>query len=177
MSADPKIDFYLANRALIEQWAALRPAAAQALDEALLAAASALAGDADVPEPQVRADPRSRAVVLPVTAAPAAAVTLEWYPNRLLGGVDPWPWVTVSMSVEEPTAVRAAVRAAAATGKDTHGLVSTGNQWLRFGPVPPLAEPIEMTGYAQHCIERLRAAFVDLAEPVRAAVHQHSPAT
>lgn len=54
MSNDPKLDFYLENRALIEEWAKLQEPAATVLDRALLAAGRRLAEEEGFPEARIK---------------------------------------------------------------------------------------------------------------------------
>ena len=172
MSDDPKADFFLANRALIEEWAALRPSVASALDRALLDAAAGPAQDPDaVPDLQVKED-RARVVWLDCTSEPLPAVWvgLSWEQGKLLSGASPWPELFIRMDPVHPQAVRDAVKDATASARDTYGLNVKGRWWLRYGPVVPRSEPIVIEEYAQFCVQRLRDAWVDLNAVIRTAV-------
>lgn len=173
MSDDTKIDFYLANRVLIEEWAGLRRASASALDTALLAGARSLGSESDLPEPVVREE-QARVVRLYFTAEPLPSVWLQmwWQAGDLLKGANGWPYLALEVSPKNKP-LRDVVRNATAGRGEAVGLTSKGNAgswWLRSGRIAPESEPIEIESYATFCLERLRIAWLDLNDPVVAAV-------
>ena len=185
MNDDPKTEFYLTNRALIEEWAGLRPAAASALDLALLRAAHEPAptgpegldgtepGDAPDPGPALQvSEDRLRHIWVDCTTDPLPHTWfgLSWEHGKLLAGAGGWPALIIGMSGTVPPKVRDAVKNATVVTRDTHGLVHLGQSWLRYGPITPVAEPIVIEEYAQYCVQRLRQARFDLDGTVRAAV-------
>ena len=176
MSDDPKVDFYLENRSLIEEWSKLRAPAARALDQALLAAAQLLGEDEDIPEPQITED-RARTVRLHVTADPLPKVWLElwWEERNLLKGAGGWPTLIIAMNPKYPRPVRDAVKNATGAARDAHGMNSTGKWWLRYGAVTPEHEPVEIDAYAQHCMQRLRDAWSDLHTTIVEVVEKNAP--
>ena len=146
MSDDPKIDFYLANRSLIEEWAGLRAPAASALDLALLAAAKLLAEDAELPDPDIE-EGRGRAIRLHVTTHPLPQAWLElwWEKAKLLTSSGGWPTLTIVMDPKDPRPIRDAVKTATGLARDAHGMTATSSQgWLRYGQVTPTSEPLEI---------------------------------
>jgi len=176
VSDDTKIDFYLANRALIEEWAGLRRAAASALDSALLTGARTLDTDPQIPEPLVK-EQQARVVRLYFTRDPLPSVWIQlwWQSGDLLKGANGWPYLALEVNPKNKP-LRETVRNATAGRGEAVGLTSKGNAgtwWLRSGRVAPDAEPIEIEAFATYCLERLRAAWLDLVDPVVAAVQQN----
>lgn len=171
MSDDKKTDFYLANRALIEEWASLRVPAANALDRALLDAARRLSEEEGL-APEIIED-RGRTVRLHVTEDPLPRAWLElwWEKSKLLKEPGGWPTLTIVMNPKSPRQVRDAVKNATALARDAHGMTATSSQWwLRYGEVPPQQEPLDIEDYGQYCIRRLRESWRDLRAPISAAV-------
>lgn len=173
MSDDQKLDFYLENRALIEEWAQLRDPAATALDRELLAAALRLTEGDDDPDPQIHESP-ARSVRLHVTTDPLPRAWLElwWEKGKLLKGSGSWPQLVIVMDPTDPR-VRDAVKNATRSAHEAHGMTSTGpknSPWIRFGQIPPQSEPIVIEEYAEYCVQRLRDAWLGLHPTIRQAV-------
>jgi hypothetical protein len=172
MSDDPKLDFYLENRALIEEWAKLREPAAIALDRELLAAALRLTEVDDVPNPQIQEGP-AQSVKLHVTADPIPVwLELWWQERKLLTGSGGWPQLIIAMDPKHKD-VRNAVKNATGSAKDAHGMTSMGTGaawWIRFGEIAPPSEPIVIEDYAKYCVQRFRDAWLDLHARIKAAV-------
>jgi hypothetical protein len=174
MSDDPKLDFYLENRALIEEWAKLRDPALAALDRELLEAARLTEGD-DVPKPQFKEGP-ARSVMLHVTPDPLAWLELWWQKGTLLTGSGSWPKLAIVMDPSDPR--RNAVKDATGSAAKAHGMTSTGSRaawWLRSGEIPPQTEPIVIEEYAEYCVQRLRDAWLGLHATIRQAVETTTP--
>lgn len=175
MSDDPKFDFYLENRALIEEWAQLRDPVATALDFELLAAAHRLKEVDDVPDPQFHEGP-ARSVRLHVATDPPPKVWLElwWEKGKLLKGSGSWPQLVIVMDPPAPP-FREAVKNATGSAREAHGMTSTGpknSPWIRYGQIPPQTEPIVIEEYAEHCVQRLRDAWHDLHVTIRETVEK-----
>lgn len=175
MSDDKKMDFYLENRALIEEWAALRKLAVSALDEALLEAARLLADDDRLPEPRIT-DGQARTVKLHATTDPVACwIELWWQERDLLRGSGGWPWLCVVMNPKHPKPLRDAVRAAVTSAPRSHGLGPSGSQWwLRAVKLTPSSEPIEIEAYAESCLDTLSEAWLDLHATISSAIAAHT---
>ena len=177
MSDDPKLDFYLENRALIEEWAQLRDPVATALDRELLAAALRLTEGGGVPDPQIHEGP-ARSVRLHVTTDPMPRAWLElwWEKGKLLKGSGSWPQLVIVMDPIDPGA-RDAVKNATGSAREAHGMTSAGSKtspWIRYGQIPPQSDPIVIEEYADHCVQRLRAAWLGLDATIRVAVETAS---
>jgi hypothetical protein len=175
MSDDPKLDFYLKNRALIEEWAKLREPAAAALDRELLAAALRLTEGDDVADPQIHEGP-ARSVRLHVTTDPLPRAWLElwWEKGKLLKGSGSWPQHIIVMDPPDPR-VRDAVKSATGSAREAHGMTSTGprnSPWIRYGEIRPQTEPIVIEEYAEYCLQRLREAWIDLHVTITEAVEK-----
>lgn len=173
MSDDTKVDFYLANRALIEEWAALRGSAANALEVALLAAANRIGDDDGLPAPEIK---EGGTVLLRATTDPLPSVRFElwWQRHSLLKGTSGWPYLAISMSSKHPKSLRASVRDAVIGAKQVYGLTSTSGQtWLRSGQVVPDSEPIDIEAYAEFCVQRLRELWAEFHEVVTKVVETH----
>jgi hypothetical protein len=173
MSDDPKLDFYLTNRALIEEWAKLRDPAAAALDRELLDAAVRLAEGDNIPDPRIQEDP-VRSVKLDVTTDPLPGPWLElsWDQRKLLKGSGGWPQLVIVMDPRPPH-LRAAVKNATGSARNAYGMTSTGlgnAWWIRFGEILPQSEPIVIEAYAEHCVQRLRDAWLGLHVTISEAV-------
>jgi hypothetical protein len=174
MSDDPKLDFYLENRALIQEWAKLREPAATVLDRELLAAAGRLTEGDDIPDPQIQED-RAHSVKLHVTPDPLPVwLELWWEKGKLLTGSGGWPQLIIVMDPKHRH-VRDAVKNATRSAHDAHGMTSTGlgtAWWIRYGEIRPQSEPIVIEEYAEHCVQRLREAWIDLHVTIREAVEK-----
>lgn len=173
MSDDTKIDFYLANRLLIEEWAALRRTAASALDAALLAGGRALDSESRVPEPLIK-EKTGRVIRLHFT--PSVWLQMWWQKGDLLKGATGWPYLALEINPKNKT-LRDAVRNVTAGRGEAVGLTSKGNAshwWLRSGSIAPESEPLEIQAYAAFCLERLCVAWLELNEPIVAAVQASS---
>ena len=173
MSDDTKVDFYLANRLLIEEWAELRRAAASTLDRALLAGAHSLPSEPEMPEPHVK-EQQARVIRLYLTRDPLPSTWIQmwWQAGDLLKGADGWPYLALEVDPKDKP-LRDAVRNATAGRGEAVGLTSKGNAgtwWLRSGRIAPESEPIQIEPYAAFCLERLRTAWRELSDPVVAAV-------
>ena len=171
MSDDPKLDFYLENRALIEEWAQLRDPVAIALDRELRAAA--VRPSEGVPDPKIHESP-ARSVRLHVATDPMPKVWLElwWEKGKLLKGSGSWPQLVIVMDPPDPP-FREAVKNATGSAREAHDMTSTGpknSPWIRYGQIPPQSDPIVIEEYADHCVQRLRAAWLGLDPTIRVAV-------
>lgn len=168
MSDDTKTDFYLRNRALIEEWAALRTPAATALDEALLSRCRGLVNAGDWNRVEVKEDAwRTAKVFITDDPLPAVRINLTWERATLLR---PHGWPYLGLEVNPTwTATRDALRVVAMSQLATLGLTSKGkkNEWnMQSGRLDPVDEPIEIDAYADYCIERVRDAWAGLHELV-----------
>jgi hypothetical protein len=171
MSDDEKVSFYLKYRAEIEEWKQLRGPASAALDAAIEGALRSLRDDPDVPEPTFK-EGRYRYSHLGVTEDPRLWIELNWDTGLLLADGGNWPTLIVGGRLEKGP-IREAVLAATQLAVFDYGMRKTsgsGAVWLRYGQVVPDSEPIELLDYAQHCVDRLRSAWLDLHGPMRAAV-------
>lgn len=102
------------------------------------------------------------------------AVTWEW--RKLLQGSGGWPQLVIVMNPEHPRPVRDAVKNATGSARDAHGMIHTMyGSWLRYGEIPPQAEPMAIEEYAEFCVQRLRKAWLDLHAAISEAVKQAAP--
>lgn len=172
MSHDPKTSFYLAHREQIEQWAALRDPAAAALDRALLAGVHRLATQEGVPALSL-SEGRHTYARVPVPLAPDGDVAIElgWFRQDLLKLTNGWPTLRVSVNPAQSPAMREAVKEATITGYSKHGLTeTTTGWWLRCGELFPVVALDDFRVYADDCVQRWHAAYVDLAPRIRQAL-------
>lgn len=156
MSDDPKVDFYLKNRSLIQEWANLRAPAARALDLALHAEVERLNTDEDVPNPDV-SEGRHRIIKLRVTSAPLPCTWRElgWEQGKLLTGAGGWPRLMIVMSPQHPRSLRDVVKNATGFAREAHSMPESNSQWwVRYGFIAPLA------GDATHVVPMCQGALV-----------------
>lgn len=172
MTDDPKVNFYLAHREQIEEWASLRHLAADMLDQALLAAVHQLANDEAVPTPTL-VEGRDRYAKLPVMTAMASDVAIElgWSRSRLLAASDGWPSLRIAVDPSHSATLKEAVLEATMSGYVTHGLDQKSHGWwLRWGLLKLPSELRDLEEFAVQCVNRWRDAYLDLAPRIRLAV-------
>lgn len=174
VSDDVKLDFYLKNRAQIEEWADLRSHAQDVLDEALLAAVTARPEGDVTPVPQMneKGDP---AVKLRIAGAEdeMAWVELNWSPRSLLKtGGGAWPALIVAGSPDLSfRPVRDKVKQATRPYRADLGLDQGGSGWwIWYGRLRPESEPIDVEEYAAYCAGKLRNAWIVLNPVMLAAI-------
>lgn len=159
MIENSKIDFYLRNRALIEEWSEIGTAAQGLLQTAILSALTRPAEDGTTLK--IENDSLAR---LWVTSdpLPESWIGLTWNPKGLLRGVGGWPTLVLSVDGKYPIDLRNGVKNVTVTAVRRYGLTSAGaSGWLRWGPVVPAAEPIDIDAYSEYCAKRLRDAWAE----------------
>lgn len=129
MDDDPKIDLYLKNRALIEEWAELGTAAQAELQVALLTALTRPLEDQTIPRVENNSVAR---LFITSDPLPETWIGLAWDKRTLLKGAGGWPNLVVFMDGKHPLALRSAVKNATAHALQQYGLTSSGaGGWLR----------------------------------------------
>lgn len=175
MVDDPKVQFYLTHRALIQEWATLADPAAQALEQALLAATHELAADDRLPPPRVEVGGVTF-VKLDITTAPLPGVWFElaWERRHLLRqGPGTWPSLRLVTSPQEAPELRTELRNVSAVGLSRHGLSqSSSSWWLRHGDLVPEVEPIDVDGFARDCLQRTATVYLEMHAPIRQVVER-----
>ncbi|WP_256840371.1 hypothetical protein [Ornithinimicrobium faecis] len=175
MADDPKVQFYLTHRELIQEWAALADPAAQALEQALLAASHEFAASAGGDLPVPRISPGGTTFIrLDITTAPLSGVWFElsWERRRLLGhGAGTWPSLRLVTSPQEPAELRAELKSTSAAPLIRHGLdQGSTSWWVRHGDLKPETEPINIDDFARDCFQRLATAYLEMRGPIRQVV-------
>lgn len=175
MADDPKIQFYLTHRNLIQEWAAIADPAAQALEHALLSAAHELVASAGGNLPAPRINPGGTTFVrLDITTAPYPGVWFElsWERRSLLRhGAGTWPSLRLVTSPQEPAELREALKDVSATVMIRNGLdQGSRHWWIRHGDLNPESEPIDIDQFARDCLQRMVTVHAELHEPIRQVV-------
>ena len=178
MTDQAKVDFYLRHRTQIEEWTALRTAAAHALDDALIAAIVGMT-DAGVPAPEFQQGAR-RIAKLDITGRPSAPawIELKWSRSQLLtdtGGLT-WPELGVCVSPDEALRdVRARVRTSTEKLARAHGLtrgVDERNWWLWRKRLAPGRDPLVIDDYVSDCIGEFAGLWTAMHEEIRREIEE-----
>lgn len=170
MSDDTKLDFYLKHRRQIEEWAALREGAKQALDDALLTAVTALASSTSSVVEVTAANVRYARWRVPGAEQEPVWIELYWNHGQLLKGTadSAWPYLVLVVSDNADPSyapTRARIKEATRGTRIPHGLTQEGrgtSPWVWSGTLTPVQEPITIDGYVAYCMQRFQSAWTGL---------------
>lgn len=165
MLDDKKLEFYFKHRAQIEEWAALRQQAQQAVDDALLGAVDALKEElGDLVQPSYQG---TRIIKLRVPGHETAPTWVEmwWQRSTLLAN---WPNLILAVTPDKQFwSTREQIKGASRSVAAQHGLTKSSPQWwVWHGQLEPESEPMEPDEYAHYCVLKARAAWGDLQVPI-----------
>ncbi len=184
---DERVRFYLRHREQIEQWAALRAEAANAIDDWLVELAPKVEELAASLGPDVRVRTQLVGTAYPAfrlvreawgfgdAQEPAASISLEWQRGKttLRGGGTPYVGLRSFKTTDIGGKLRAseAARRARAARKET-----TSDWWSGYAyvPPPPPTFPAEVEPYREVLVQALRSAW-ETYEPIVSALVDAPP--